>query len=169
MIFRECLGKVEAITEQRPLHDHALPTNCIIIIWLPTGIYSCYFSVMWVACCQSKTDSNLMHRTILQFLLVPIMYPGSPSQSEHSWLQYPFSVLKLYAACFGWPSIHTYCSLHFHLSIHTGSREGNTGMPYRLSKLMDAYFLHFAAVSSAFIFQDLFQKSRSSFRDLCID
>ena len=38
------------------------------------------------------------------------------------------------------------------------------GMPYRSSKLMDAYFLYFAGISSAFIFQDLFQKSRSSFK-----
>lgn len=96
IVFRLCLDKVEPITEPRPFHDHALPTNCIIIIiWLLTGIYSCCFSVTWVTCCQSKADSSLIHRTILQFLLMPIKYPGSPSQSEHSKLQSPQTLCSL--------------------------------------------------------------------------
>lgn len=99
----------EAITEPRPFHNHALPINCIKIIRLLTATYSCYFLVMQEVCCQSMTtaDRNLIHRIILQFLLMPITYPGSLSQSEHNKMQYFFSILSLCATCFVWPSIHT--------------------------------------------------------------
>lgn len=67
-----------------------------------------------------------------------------------------------------WLTINPHLAL-FYLNVLTSSREGNTGMPSRSSKLMDAYFLYFAAISSAFIFQNLLEKNRLSFRDLCID
>lgn len=182
-MLRECLDKVEAVTDPRPFYDHALTTNYIIITWLLTGKCSCYSSVMWVACGQSKADNNLIHRTILQFFLVPILYPGKTSQSEHSKVQYPFSVLKGYAACFGWPWIHTYCSLHFHLGTPTSSRDGNTSVPYRSPKLIYAsvfccnikcfHFLGFVP-ENQLTFQRLMhrlkntQNSAMGFKVLCI-
>lgn len=122
---------------------HVLSTICWIINWL---------IIIWSNVNLLKADSQVTHRTILQFLLISVMYPGSLPKSEHNRLQYPFSTLKIYLACFGWSSVRTYCSLQFHLMMPTG-----------------CLLFIFSCNIKCFHFSEFVPGSRSSFRDLYIN
>lgn len=159
----QSLDKAEAITVSRLFNDYVLSTNCWITIWHLTGIHSCYFLDRQMIYRQSKADSPITHRTILQFLLVPIMYPGSSSQSEHRKLQYAFSVLKHHAALADHQSILT--ALYTSIWVYSVAIKKETV----ICKGKDIGCKHFILCCNIKCFHFSGFVLRSSSRDFCID
>lgn len=160
----QSLDKAEAITVPRLFHDYVLSTNCWITIWHLTGIHSCYFSDRQMIYCQSKADSPITHRTILQFLLIPIMHPGSSSPSVHRKLQYAFSVLKHHAALADHQSILT--ALYTSIWVYSVAIQKEK-MTYQVKDNGCKHFILCCNIK-CFHFSG-FVPRRSSFRDFCID